>query len=136
MVRYKVIVLLTKSTAFLMFSVCFFDSRKGGKFCLTNLLAPRVVLALLRACTVRIKASSYEPGRPGWLGFATLFFIITKISMCSYENAGWPGYRDRCFLRTRSRQPSWKFFPYEHRSPSRNAVPRVFGGPFGHFSSR
>ena len=37
-----------------------------------------------------LRASSYEPGRPGWLGFrdlaspGTLFF--TKISMCSYEN--------------------------------------------------
>ena len=39
---------------------------------------------------------------------ASLFF--TKISMCSYEKAGWPGYRD---LGNRA----GNVFPYEHSSP-------------------
>ena len=47
-----------------------------------------------------LRASSYEPGRPGWLSFrdfASPLFSFTKILMCSYEKAGWPGYRDLGF---------------------------------------
>ena len=43
-----------------------------------------------------LKAFSYEPGSTGLAGFsrsrlATLSFV--KISMCSFEKPGWPGYR-------------------------------------------
>ena len=52
------------------------------------------------------RASSYEPGQPGWLAsplasprhsprLATLSFV--KILLCSYERPGWPGYRDLGF---------------------------------------
>ena len=50
---------------------------------------------------VFLRASSYEPGQPGWLGtfprshLTTLSFV--KILMCSYEKAGWPGYEDLGF---------------------------------------
>ena len=46
---------------------------------------------------------------------ATLFF--TKISMCSYEKAGWPSYRDLGFCDRDLGNGAGNFFPYEHSSP-------------------
>ena len=82
---------------------------------------------------------------------ATLF--VAKISMCSYEKAGWPGYRDLGFcdrdlgnraqyfshMNTPARIPGRNIFncAWLVRSlTSRNAGPRVFWGPFGHLLSR
>ena len=85
---------------------------------------------------------------------ATLFF--TKISMCSYEKAGWPGYRDLGFFDRDLGNRAGNFSNFSHmntpaRIPGRNifncawlvrsltgrnAVPRVFWWPFGHFLSR
>ena len=78
---------------------------------------------------------------------AALFF--TKISMCSYEKAGWPGNRDlgnragnfsnSSHMNTPARIPGRNIFncAWLVRSlTGRNAVPRVFWWPFGHFSSR
>ena len=39
---------------------------------------------------------------------STLFFV--KISMCSHERPGWPGYREISVT-------GMKIFPYEHSSP-------------------
>ena len=50
---------------------------------------------------------------------ATLFF--TKILMCSYEKAGWPGYRDLVFCDRDLGNRAGNFFHMR---------------PFGHFSSR
>ena len=44
-------------------------------------------------------ASSYEPGRPGWLGFQELaspLFSLQKFR-CVHDKAGWPVYRDLGF---------------------------------------
>ena len=82
---------------------------------------------------------------------AALFF--TKISMCSYEKAGWPGNRDLGFcdrdlgnragnfsnsshMNTPARIPGRNFFncAWLVRSlTGRNAVPRVFWWPFWTF---
>ena len=106
-----------------------------------------------------LRASSYEPGLTGMARFprsrlAALFF--TKISMCSYEKAGWPGNRDLGFSDRDLGNRAGNFSNSSHmntpaRIPGRNifncawlvrsltgryAVPRVFWWPFGHFSSR
>ena len=80
---------------------------------------------------------------------ATLFF--TKISMCSCEKAGWPGCRDLGFCDRDLGNRTGNFSHMKYRDcpgrnifncvwlvrslTSRNAVPRVFWGPFGYFSS-
>ena len=53
------------------------------KFTLRNSLSSMVILY-----KYMLRASSYEPGRPGWLGFRDL------ASPLFYEKAGWPSYRD------------------------------------------
>ena len=45
---------------------------------------------------------------------ATPFFV--KISMCSYEGPGWPGYRNLGFC-DRDLGTGMKMFPYENSCP-------------------
>ena len=69
-----------------------------------------------------LRASSYEPGQPGWLSFRDLalpLFSLQKyqcVHMGPYERPGWLGYRDLGFCDQDS-VTGKKIFLYEHSSP-------------------
>ena len=100
-----------------------------------------------------LRASSYEPGRPGWFGFrdlaSPLFFQpkfrcvhmrrragpVTEISVTELEifsHMNTPARIPRDCSGRNIFSCAWLV----RSLTSRNTIPRVFWGPFRHFSSR